>query len=318
MASTDSRRSFCLILNAKAAADPLLRERIGQLRDRGHHVEIRATWEGGDATRYAMEAVDREIDTVVAAGGDGTINEVINGLLSDSQASRSAFGVLPYGTANDFARSADIPFQDPLAALSMLVDAQPVPVDVGRVNETFFLNVASGGFGAQITHETPPEMKNALGGFSYFLTGVANASSIAPHPVAIRGEDFQWSGKLLGIAVGNGRLAGGGFGVTPQALVDDGLLDLTIIPDVPWSELLATVHEFLHMEAENHRIEHLIRSRGQWFEIEAEAGLHVNVDGQPLSGQHFRVDILPAALQVHLPAQSSLLATAATSGQTSA
>ncbi len=269
MVASMDLRHFCLVLNAKAAADLLLREAIEELRQAGHQVDVRVTWEQGDATRQAAEAVEREVDTVVAAGGDGTVNEVVNGLFEKSETCRTALGILPYGTANDFARSAGIPYEDPLAALRMLVSTETVPIDIGKVNETLFINVASGGFGAQITHETPAEMKNVLGGFSYFLTGVANASSLAPRPVACRGEDFEWAGDLLGIALGNGRLAGGGFGVTPHAVVNDGLLDVTIIPDVPWSQLLTTVHEFLHLPLENHPAEHLIRKRGSWFELDA-------------------------------------------------
>jgi diacylglycerol kinase family enzyme len=98
--SSVSRRWVRLIVNGKAAGDPLLRPAVSQTREQGHQVELRVTWEGGDASRYAAEATEEGVEVVVAAGGDGTINEVAGGVLSASPSPQTAVAVIPYGTAN--------------------------------------------------------------------------------------------------------------------------------------------------------------------------------------------------------------------------
>ena len=112
-------------------------------------------------------------------GGDGTVNEVATGLVQWGldREGLPALGVLPLGTANDFARSAAIPL-DSVEALALVGSTEPVPVDLGLVGERVFVNVATGGFGTQVTLETPPPLKKALGGAAYFLTGVTKFTSI--------------------------------------------------------------------------------------------------------------------------------------------
>ncbi len=150
-----ARRALCLVVNGKSAGDPALRAAVGEIRDRGYPLDIRVTWEGGDAARYAAEAAKGAYDVVVAAGGDGTVNEVVQGVLDVGSSSNIAVGILPYGTANDFATGCGIPKGNPLAALTLAAEGEPTPIDVGKVNERCFINVASGGFGAKVTAETP-------------------------------------------------------------------------------------------------------------------------------------------------------------------
>ena len=110
----------------------------------------------GDARRFAAEAGGA--DLLIAAGGDGTLNEVVHGLMDLSKAARPALGVVPLGTANDFAAGCGIP-RDPEQALALCLEGQRVPIDVGKANEHWFLNAASVGFGAAVTATTPPELK---------------------------------------------------------------------------------------------------------------------------------------------------------------
>ncbi len=121
------------------------------------------TWEVCDAARYAGEAVRDGIDVVTAGGGDGTVNEVVNGILLVDESPSIAMGIVPYGTANDFATSCGILTGNPLAALTLLTDREPTKIDVGKVNDHFFINVTTGGFGAEVTAATPTEMKKVLG-----------------------------------------------------------------------------------------------------------------------------------------------------------
>ena len=146
-----SKLSLRLIVNGKAAADPTLRAAVSELRESGQAAEVRATWEGGDAGRFASEAVNDGVDVIIAAGGDGTVNEVAAGMLSVQVPSPSALAVVPYGTANDFATGIGIPKGDPLAALQLAATGDATPIDIGRVNGRIFVNVTSGGFGAEVT-----------------------------------------------------------------------------------------------------------------------------------------------------------------------
>ncbi len=98
-------RSLRLIVNGKSAGDPALRAAVGQIRDMGHTLEVRVTWEGGDAARYAVEAVNDGVDVAIAAGGDGTINEVAGGMLSAAGPLTTALAAVPYGTADELRRA---------------------------------------------------------------------------------------------------------------------------------------------------------------------------------------------------------------------
>jgi hypothetical protein len=175
--------SACLVLNGKSASREDVRAAVRAVRDEGADLEVRVTWEAGDAERFAREAAEEGVGLVVAGGGDGTINQVAIGLVkrrnADATAPSPSLGVLPLGTANDFAHSCGIPLE-PLAALRLAVGAADARVDVGRANDRFFVNVATGGFGTQVTVATPPELKKLLGGAAYFLTGLTHFSAIRP------------------------------------------------------------------------------------------------------------------------------------------
>ena len=167
-----------IILHGKQGANQELRDAVEAVRTDGHEIDVRVTWEAGDAGLFAAEASKDGIDTVIAGGGDGTVNEVVNGLLQ-VEGNTSALGVIPLGTANDFARSAGIPLQLE-GALRVAVETEPVTVDVGRSGNRAFMNVATGGFGTEVTVNTNPKLKRLLGGAAYFITGLGRFSELEP------------------------------------------------------------------------------------------------------------------------------------------
>ena len=151
-----------LILNGKSAGNELLRQAIADLRDNGAHIHVRVTWEKGDAARYIDEACRLGVATVIAGGGDGTINEVATALIERDSRQRPVMGILPLGTANDFATSAGIP-ESLEKALQLAIVGKATAVDIAQVNDkTCFINMATGGFGTRITSETPEKLKAAL------------------------------------------------------------------------------------------------------------------------------------------------------------
>lgn len=296
-----------IILHGKAADKPDLREAVDRLRQEGHQLQVQVTWEGGDAVRFARQAVHEGVDIVVAGGGDGTLNEVVSGLLTatEQSAPRPSLGILPLGTANDFAQSAHIPL-DPFEALCLTLEQSPTKIDVGRINERVFLNVATGGFGTQITLETPEELKKILGGAAYLLTGFMRFSSVQESRAKFTGPEFTWEGAFLVLAVGNGRQAGGGLILCPEAVINDGLFDLRILPNVP-DEEVGTVLKTLLREGFDALQRVIVNARLPWVEIETSEELFINLDGEPLSGRHFRIETVPEALAIHLPKTSPLL-----------
>ncbi|MDV1153553.1 lipid kinase YegS [Citrobacter freundii] len=290
-----------LILNGKSADNLPLRDAIAKLRDEGVEIHVRVTWEKGDAQRYVDEARQLGVETVIAGGGDGTINEVSTALIQSQGDNIPALGILPLGTANDFATSVGIP-DDLDKALKLAIAANATAIDMVQVNDkTCFINMATGGFGTRITTETPEKLKAALGGVSYFIHGLMRMDTLKPDVCDIRGEDFHWQGKALVIGIGNGRQAGGGQQLCPTALINDGLLQLRIFTG---EELLPGLLSALTQSENNPNV---IEGASSWFDIRAPHEITFNLDGEPLSGQEFHIEILPEALRCRLPPGCPLL-----------
>lgn len=290
-----------LILNGKSAGNETLRQAIVSLREDGARIHVRVTWEKGDAARYIEEGIHLGVETIISGGGDGTINEIATALLNRKADKRPVMGILPLGTANDFATSAGIP-DDPGKALQLAILGKATAVDIAQVNEkTCFINMATGGFGTRITSETPEKLKAALGGVSYLIHGLMRMDTLKPDRCEIHGENFHWQGDALVIGIGNGRQAGGGQQLCPEALINDGLLELRIFTG---DGLLPALFTTLTQPQASPNI---IDGQSVWFEVDAPHGMTFNLDGEPLSGEHFRIELLPGALQCRLPPDCVLL-----------
>lgn len=151
-----------LILNGKKADRPDIRQAVNTLRESDHQLDVRVTWEAGDITRCIDEACDRNLERLVVGGGDGSVNEATNAILNREE-TVPALGIMPLGTANDFATACGIP-GEPLESLRLAVAGASCSIDAVQANERYFLNVASIGFGAAVTANTPVALKNFLGG----------------------------------------------------------------------------------------------------------------------------------------------------------
>lgn len=294
-----------LILNGKSAGDDDLREAVGALREAGITLDVRVTWEDGDAERYVAEAIRDGVDTVIAAGGDGTLSEVATTLAHrDGPADAlPSLGLVPLGTANDFATAAGIP-DEPLPALQLVRDAAPAPVDLLRIDAEdgphWCANLASGGFGTEVTVETDEGLKKMLGGLAYLITGVAKLGRIEPVAARVRGPEFEWQGDFIALGIGNGRQAGGGQALCPDALIDDGLLDLTIVPELS-GEVAATVGTLVK-DGKHAALDRVAtRARLPWVELEADQSLILNLDGEPVQSRRFRIECVPGRIRMHLP-----------------
>ena len=295
-----SERKALLILHGKQAMNEEVRSAVATRRDDGWELAVRVTWEAGDAQRLVKEALDAGYPTLIAGGGDGTLREVAETMAKTG--SQASLALLPLGTANDFAHAAGISI-NPLEALALL-DTPAQPVDMGEVGGQWFLNMATGGFGSSVTANTSEELKRVLGGAAYLLTGLTRFAEVRSAFGRFRGPDFAWEGEFLALGIGNGRQAGGGHPLCPQALANDGLLDVCIVPAA--QDIVGTLGT-LWSGGINGLDSVSLSTRLPWLEIEAAEGLDLNLDGEPMESRQLRFDVRPGALRVHLPVGSPIV-----------
>jgi len=294
-----------LIINGKKAGIPAIRDAVGQLRKKGYDLQVRVTWEYGDGLRFVKEAGEIGVDLVIAGGGDGTVNEIAHGLALLDQEQRPAMGILPLGTANDFATCCTIP-KDPLAALKLALEVEPVAVDLVQANERFFINVASAGFGAAVTTETPVELKNFLAGGAYTLMGVIKLLNFTPYKGSIKAENYAYEGDAVIGAICNGRQAGGGQVIARNAFINDGVFDVLIARSFPLNAIEQVTAEFHNPSPGG---EYITLFQSNWLESSADEPVPVNLDGEPLKSNTVRYDVLPGAIKLTVPKDCPCLAT---------
>jgi lipid kinase YegS len=284
-------------LNGKKAGLESVRKAIyGARKDAS--VEVRVTWESGDIHRLMREAIAEGCRRLVVGGGDGTVNEIVAAAMKYPVDERPEIAIIPLGTANDFATACGIP-TDPSMALELAQTAPSCAVDVGRANEHIFVNVASGGFGAQVTANTPPALKNFLGGGAYTLAGVVQALNFTPYRGRLRFPDSEFSeNEIIVAAVCNGRLAGGGQRLAPSALINDGMLDVVGLRNFPKESLGKVIREMTSSDISG---EYVLRMRVPWVEWESEEIIPINLDGEPIKASTVRFEVIPQAIKLVLP-----------------
>jgi YegS/Rv2252/BmrU family lipid kinase len=254
--------------------------------DRGHAIEL--------ARRAALAGWE----LIVAAGGDGTINEVVNGLmLAEAEGAHSRLGIMPIGSGNDFAGALGIPLNLRQAA-QRLAHGHVRRVDLGRVNGRWFDNSVGIGFEATINVEAH-RITWLRGQPQYFLAILRSVSHPAYPRAKIRIDDSEpFTKQILIISVGNSHRTGGGFLVTPDAALDDGLLDLCIADAIPRRQILRLLPKVVKG---THRDEPVVQlTRITRLVVESEDPLPVHADGEMLWEDAHRVEITvePARLDV--------------------
>ncbi|MBO0346377.1 lipid kinase YegS [Roseibium sp. CAU 1637] len=302
---TASTSNIRIILHGKASAREDIRLSIAKLREQGHHVSVRVTYEAGDTARLAREAVQEAeieaIDVLVAGGGDGTLNEVAGAVCAVTDgAPPFDLAVLPLGTANDFARSIGIDPADIDGCLRYAAEGTACPLDIGRVNSSYFVNMATGGFGARVTAETDPRLKKLFGGVSYLFAGLQRVGEMSACSGRITADGFDWQGNFVALALGNGRQAGGGVQLCPNAKFDDGLIDLALLPVPESGEVSELFGELVEGGPEGLR-RRMITHRAASFLMEGDEDLQLNLDGEPLKANRFEIAVLPGALNFRRP-----------------
>lgn len=261
--------------------------------------EIVITEQPGHAMELGRRAALAGRELVVAAGGDGTINEVVNGLAqaAGSEAINTKLGVLPMGSGNDFAGALGIP-ADLRQAAQLLRKGETRWVDLGCVNGRYFDNNCGLGFEAMIDIEA--HKLTWLRGQLQYLVAVFRAMSSYPFPVVTLTSDQEIisNRSILMISIGNNRRIGGGFLITPHAVPDDGLLDVCLVDALPRLEILRLLPKAMTGKHEGEPAVHM--SRGTHIVVESEDVFPVHADGEVLwtDARRVEISIEPSRLQV--------------------
>lgn len=290
-----------LIANARSPEQvERLRSAVAELRAAGHEVAPRLTFEAGDARRFAREAAAAGTSLLIVAGGDGTINEAANGIhdhLAAGGGERTvpSLAIVPLGTANDFASAMGIP-ADLDAALEVALGGTPVEIDVGLINGRCFLNVSTGGFGADATGAASPGAKRTLGTVAYLIEGIKRFAALQTGTARFSAGEPIYEGRFLLFAVGNSRRTGGGNRLTPRAELHDDLLDVCIVKELSRVEFLGLLPDLRAGEHLDHPA--VIYRQVPELSVEAEGELTVNADGEPLRDRRFHYTISPHRLRV--------------------
>ena len=286
----------CCILNPNAGTagdvDALTAgiQRIGA-------ITLRTTENPGDAQRLAREAVADGCDLVVAAGGDGTINEVVNGLAADFAKAR--LGIIPLGTGNDFVRTVNIPTELD-AALAVLAADREQRLDVVRVTSDdtrYFINVSAGGFSGLVDEKLTAEMKQTWGPLAYLRSAAEALPDLTDYHTDITfDDDEQHEVKSYNIVIANARFVAGGIPIAPQAQIDDGLVDVMIVPVASMPQLALLIPKILmgqHLDDDR-----LIFRKARKVRVDSRPKMWFNADGELVGNEPSTFEVLPRALRV--------------------
>lgn len=248
---------------------------LEKLEIAGYETSCHATTGAGDATEAARIAVERRYDLVVAAGGDGTINEVVNGLAE--QEFRPKLGVIPVGTTNDFARALQIP-RDILKAADVIANGETIPVDIGRINDKYFINIAGGGRLTELTYEVPSKLKTMIGQLAYYLKGIEMLPSIRASDLKIEYDGKLFEGEAMMFLVGLTNSVGGFEKLAPDSSVNDGLFSLLILKKVNLAEFIRVAT--LALRGEHVNDSNVIYTQANRIKVTSEEKVQLNLDGE--------------------------------------
>ncbi|WP_188455115.1 diacylglycerol kinase [Virgibacillus oceani] len=241
----------------------------------GYETSTHATTCEGDAIEAAKTAVERGYDLVVAAGGDGTINEVINGIAEKDF--RPRLGIIPVGTTNDFARALFIP-RNISNAVDIILNDQSMPLDIGKVNDHYFINIAGGGKLTELTYEVPSKLKTMLGQLAYYMKGIEMLPSLKPTSVRIEYDDEVLEDDIMLFLISNTNSIGGFEKLAPTAKLDDGYFDVIILKKTNLAEFIRIATLALRGAHLDHK--NVIYTKAKHIKVETSEKMQLNIDGE--------------------------------------
>lgn len=248
---------------------------LQKLEVAGYETSAHATTCEGDATKATQYAIDNTFDLIVAVGGDGTINEVIHGMAE--QPYRPKLGIIPAGTTNDFARALDIP-RDIVKATDLIVADYSAFLDIGKVNDQYFMNIAGGGELTELSYDVPSKLKTVLGQLAYYMRGIEMLPFLKPTKTRIEYDGTVIDEEIMLFLIANTNSVGGFEKLAPNAQFDDGYFDLLILKKSNLADFIRIGTLALrgaHLEDRN-----IIFTQAKHVKVTPEEQMQLNVDGE--------------------------------------
>jgi diacylglycerol kinase (ATP) len=295
----DTRKYFLVVnLIAGQGRSKALFPKVKKELDRlGIDYDLHYTNEPLEAIDVAKMGIEAGFNYIVAVGGDGTINEVANGLVG----SQVTLAVIPAGMGNDFIRMTGIP-ADPLKAVALLLDGREREIDLGYVaDDRYFVNGLGIGIDAKVGQDVL-RMERLKGARAYLCAAVSEVFRFSAFPVSLSGSDWSEEHTCLSLGLANGKFCGGGFKLAPRAEIDDGLIDIAVIEDFPKPERLVRLPQ---ARKGNHlKLRKVHYHQDKTVTISSPEKLIAHIDGEPyqLPREAFQASVAPNALRVLFPA----------------
>ena len=248
---------------------------VERCQDAGYQViPVRAA-KGIAINKVMAEMDDSEYSRVIAAGGDGTVNLCVNAMVKNDI--HLPLAILPAGTANDFAYYFELP-TDIDYQLDIALGKKTTKVDVGVVNDRYFINVAALGALIDVSQKTDPNLKNAIGTLAYYLKALTEIPQIRALPVKLTTPEAVYEEEIYFMVVMNGESAGGFRKLSPESYVNDGKLDVIAFKKMPIVELAPLLVEVIHGRHPNNK--HVLYFQTDKLTIESEEDISTDIDGE--------------------------------------
>lgn len=269
-------------------------EKMLEVKKEDYYIEV--TKGVGHATEIVKHYVKNDDYRVYSVGGDGTLNEVLNGIVG----SNSTLAVIPSGTGNDFSRNI-YENGDVLISLEQAINGKDVFLDLARVNDRYFINIASVGFDAEVAYNTANFKKLPFvgGSLAYIFGIIETVFKYKSVHLNITIDDKKLNIKSLLAAIANGKCYGGGILMTPDAILDDGMFDICIIEEVNKLKILRLFPKAI--KGKHSSIKEVSFYRGRKVKINCNEEVSLNIDGEILRVREVEFEIIPKGIKVVMP-----------------
>lgn len=283
--------------SGKAQFRKFIPDILQKLESNGYETSCHATSSYQDAIEAAKLSCQRKYDIVIVSGGDGTLNAVVTGLSQVKNPPK--LGLIPAGTTNDFARAMGIS-GNILAAVDIILENHPIPIDVGTCLESkFFINIAAGGIFTEVSYTTSNKLKSTVGELAYMLEGIKQVPTVQPIYAEIEYDEKIFKGEIMMFLISNTTSVGGFGKIAPIASANDGKFDLIIIKKGNVPELIDVATKILSGKHINHPLVHY--AHATHIKINTPKGMNINIDGEYGGTTPTEFKNLQHHLQVFLP-----------------
>ena len=297
---TPTTQDFLLIANpisGKGKSKVIAEKAHQQLSSNGRRGKLTLTTQRGDAHRLAQEAIQNGCRWLIACGGDGTIHEVVNAIAARPEVT---LGLIPCGRGNDFAKALGIP-KNPDQAIQVLLSGRPFQVDVGRIGDFYFDTIVTCGYDAEVSRRATEANVPFSGTATYVYTAITTLFSYNTPAARIEGDFGVYEGNILLAATGITPHYGGGFKIVPDAVVNDGLLDVCIIEPVSRLTVLRMLIKLFWGGHTSHPAVSIQRTKSLTIQTDPPTLLYA--DGEKVGYTPATVELVERGLTVLVPAE---------------